>query len=211
MGLDFAISEPERRWYLSVDGGDREEVELNRIMTLAEELYYEPHSFEVRYEEEASVPLPDDLPPAPRWAYSGFARFRKRLCEAIGLTYDLMWGFYPGEVKVHELRTGRAYHATDPEVPTGSGPLYDRWKEQQQAWWHEHCVRWEDVDHPLRPLLDHSDCDDDLSTEDCAQIAPALREILATWPEDDHDREIVERLAAWMEACAATGRRLVFC
>lgn len=74
---------------------------------------------------------------------------------------------------------------------------------------------WDAVSTPLRPLLDHSDCDGDLSPEECAQVAPRLAEICESWPEagdlvQDYDRRGGLVLAEEMRAAATAGRRLEF-
>lgn len=80
---------------------------------------------------------------------------------------------------------------------------------------------WEPVTTPLVPLLDHSDCDGDLSPEDCAAVAPRLREVIdQIWPAEtsnwEQNREAsLHRsngllLADGMEAAASAGERLEF-
>jgi hypothetical protein len=64
---------------------------------------------------------------------------------------------------------------------------------------------------PIFPLLNHSDCDGDLSPEDCATVAPRLREMVAPWPEDDYDKHQALLLAEGMEECAKNGESLEFC
>lgn len=71
-------------------------------------------------------------------------------------------------------------------------------------------VSWDDVTTDLKPLLNHSDCDGNLTPEECAQVAPRLREIVAGWL-DDYDRRGALRLADCMELCAAAGEKLEFC
>jgi hypothetical protein len=46
---------------------------------------------------------------------------------------------------------------------------------------------WSAIDSPLVPLLNHSDCDGELSVEECKTVAPALRKIVrdAPWPESE--------------------------
>lgn len=67
---------------------------------------------------------------------------------------------------------------------------------------------WDAIDTPLKPLLNHSDCDGDLSPEECAQIAPRLRQVIAElWPEG-HENGLA--LAEAMEVAAAAGERLEF-
>lgn len=77
---------------------------------------------------------------------------------------------------------------------------------------------WDEIDVPLKPLLNHSDCDGDLSPEECAQVAPRLREAIdALWPDSDGSLEArLYRgnglaLADGMDRAAAAGERLGFC
>ncbi len=66
-------------------------------------------------------------------------------------------------------------------------------------------------EHALSPLLHHSDCDGELSPQECARVAPALKAILEQWPEDDYDRQHGLVLVAAMEECAASNEPLEFC
>lgn len=74
---------------------------------------------------------------------------------------------------------------------------------------------WDSVTTALKPLLDHSDCDGELSPEDCATVAPRLREVIeAVWPaggDYSYDRWSGLLLADGMEAAAAAGEPLEFC
>lgn len=70
---------------------------------------------------------------------------------------------------------------------------------------------WDSVATPLRPLLDHSDCDGELSPAECREVAPALRRIVeAIWAEDTYDRHSGLALAAGMEQAAAADEPLEF-
>jgi hypothetical protein len=76
---------------------------------------------------------------------------------------------------------------------------------------------WDEVTSALKPLLNHSDCDGELTPEECAQVAPRLREVADGWPNDgvgmrdafDHRGALA--LAECMEICAAHDESLVFC
>jgi len=68
---------------------------------------------------------------------------------------------------------------------------------------------WLEVDDDLVPLLNHSDCDGSLSPEDCARVAPRLRELVSRW-EGGYDRDMGLRLAEIMELCVVWDRRLLF-
>jgi hypothetical protein len=74
---------------------------------------------------------------------------------------------------------------------------------------------WDGVETALKPLLDHSDCDGEITPEDCATVAPRLREVIdAIWPADgvrSYDRQSGLALAEGMEAAAAAGEPLEFC
>ncbi|MFJ2004741.1 hypothetical protein [Streptomyces chartreusis] len=73
-------------------------------------------------------------------------------------------------------------------------------------------VSWDDVTTPLKPLLNHSDCDGELTPEECRQVAPRLREVVnAVWPEDCHDRASGLALADGMDAAAKANEPLEFC
>ena len=57
---------------------------------------------------------------------------------------------------------------------------------------------WDTVHDDLALFLDHSDCDGDLSPEDCLKIADRIEPIIKTWPDDDYDKknavELIEGL-----------------
>ena len=63
---------------------------------------------------------------------------------------------------------------------------------------------------PIEGLLHHSDCDGELTPEQCLTIAPRLRELVARWPADDWDRQRAEELATGMETAAACNESLRF-
>lgn len=68
-----------------------------------------------------------------------------------------------------------------------------------------------DADDPIVPLLNHSDCDGELSPDDCGRVSPRLRELIAAWAPDDYDRVQGEKLATMMAECAEAGEPLIFC
>lgn len=73
-------------------------------------------------------------------------------------------------------------------------------------------LSWDTITTPLKPLLNHSDCDGELAPDECRQVAPKLREVIdAVWPEDCYDRQAGLELANGMDAAAAAGEPLQFC
>lgn len=72
------------------------------------------------------------------------------------------------------------------------------------------CVPWSKFSDDIIPLLDHSDCDGELTPNLCASIAKRLRELVEGWPES-HDRANAILLAKGMEAAFERGEPLEFC
>lgn len=65
-------------------------------------------------------------------------------------------------------------------------------------------------DEPLNDLLMHSDCDGELTEEQCRVIAPRLREVVSVWADDDYDKMQALELAEGMEDAAANNTSLKF-
>lgn len=68
--------------------------------------------------------------------------------------------------------------------------------------------KWES--DPICLLLNHSDCDGELSPEDCARCAPRLRELVGQLT-DVYDVQHGLILADYMDECAKRGVPLNFC
>ena len=78
---------------------------------------------------------------------------------------------------------------------------------------------FEGEEDPIVPLLDHSDCDGDLSPEECAKIAPRLKEMIGILSkraesgesyEYEYDIIVGMRLAEGMAEAAEKNERFVF-
>ena len=70
---------------------------------------------------------------------------------------------------------------------------------------------WDTVRDPIALLLNHSDCDGVLLPEECALVAPRLRELLSTLDATDYDVEHGTLLAQAMEDCVEHNFILQFC
>lgn len=70
-------------------------------------------------------------------------------------------------------------------------------------------LSWKNIKDPVKLLLNHSDCDGELTTEQCRLIAPRLRELVKGWP-DDYDKMMALELSLGMEEAALKGEPLVF-
>ena len=80
---------------------------------------------------------------------------------------------------------------------------------------------WIEVTTTLAPLLNHSDCDGELTPDECTAILPRLKEIRVKWAADvlllgdfeDRGKWDVQKLDALIDVvtyCAATGRNVDF-
>lgn len=69
---------------------------------------------------------------------------------------------------------------------------------------------WDAIDDPIKSLLNHSDCDGDLSPDECKEVAPRLRELVKGWPDDDYDKIHALMLAKGMELAASQKEKLRF-
>ena len=70
---------------------------------------------------------------------------------------------------------------------------------------------WDEVKSPVKLLLNHSDCEGHLSSDDCKEIYPVLLKLIKHWPADDADKIVATKLAAAMKECANENVRLIFC
>lgn len=78
---------------------------------------------------------------------------------------------------------------------------------------------WAEVESPLVPLLNHSDCEGYLSADDCEQMLPRLHEIAKKWigggqaalhPAFAYDVEQLTKLIDGMEHSVLFGCSVVF-
>jgi hypothetical protein len=131
----------------------------------------------------------------PHWSYSGFGFFREQLAAEAGIELGRMYGFY-------DFDFAKAFREGGME----------RVKELDEASGEKRS--WDEIDDPIKPLLNHSDCDGQLTPEECATIAPRLRELVSKWPDmgiHGYDREHAERLADLMDRSVELNVPLQFC
>lgn len=76
---------------------------------------------------------------------------------------------------------------------------------------HGGILSWKNVTDAIVPLLDHSDCEGELSAKECKAVAPRLLELIRDWPEHDYDRVMATILAKDMQKLARKNKPLVFC
>lgn len=88
------------------------------------------------------------------FSYGGFNQFRTRVAAAEGIDLNKMEGYFSPEGPY--LASGRA-----PDRP----------------------IPWDVYDTPLTPFLNHSDCDGNMTYEECQQVAPRLKAICEGWAD----------------------------
>lgn len=71
-------------------------------------------------------------------------------------------------------------------------------------------ISWDTVNDPIKDLLNHSDCDDELTPAQCAVIAPRLKEMVKDWEDTDYDKQQALELVQGMEDAIAGQENLEF-
>ena len=72
-------------------------------------------------------------------------------------------------------------------------------------------ISWDTVKDPIVYLLNHSDCDGDLSPQICKVVATRLRELVQKWEPSDLDKQQALLLADGMELAFKRKELFVFC
>lgn len=71
-------------------------------------------------------------------------------------------------------------------------------------------IPFENYDDDIIPLLDHSDCEDEIQPEVCKTVAARLKELVRNWPDDDRDKINALYLAEGMELAHQQNEPLEF-
>jgi hypothetical protein len=141
--------------------------------------------------------------------YSAFNRLRAKLAAAIGIDLEMMWGFQPSPLRIAEIRG-------IPTKPLSRLGTYEEFEREQNEWWSQNARGWDTVDNGMAPFLHHSDCDGELTAEQCRAVAPVLAEAIEKMPhdplEDDRtsDKTRAKALLEMVQACAKYDRDLLF-
>lgn len=72
-------------------------------------------------------------------------------------------------------------------------------------------LSWDGFNDDIIPLLNHSDCDGELTVEECKKVAPRLRELVANWDDTDFHKSRALKLADGMDLAVKANEPLVFC
>ena len=133
------------------------------------------------------------------WSYSGFNRFREKLASEIGVFLPFMEGFWnPGENSMSIIDVTKRL-------------VGEKTIKENFFWLPQKPFKWDNIDDPIVDLLYHSDCDGELTYEECEKIAPRLRELVKNWDDDDYDKKQALLLVEGMENCVKEKVSLEFC
>ncbi|WP_416808878.1 hypothetical protein [Bacillus thuringiensis] len=69
---------------------------------------------------------------------------------------------------------------------------------------------WDLVEDDIKDFLDHSDCEGDLTPEQCEIIYPRLLELVESWDDNDRDKQNAIILADDMKYCCENNLTLEF-
>jgi hypothetical protein len=117
--------------------------------------------------------------------------------------YDVNWSYFG----FHDFRVKLAREiGIDLNQMHG---FFAPWRGQKEEDFKD--ISWDTVSDPIKLLLDHSDCEGELSPQECALVAPRLIRLTAQWPADDYDSIEALRLASAMMDCAIKNKPLEFC
>lgn len=72
-------------------------------------------------------------------------------------------------------------------------------------------ISWDGVRDPIKPLLNHSDCDGELSVSECIVVYPRLLELVKNWDDENYHKEQAKILADDMKHCVKNEKPLRFC
>lgn len=141
-----------------------------------------------------------------RWGYGRFNNFRTRLAVEAGIALNCMEGFaysmaaHKGYDHVRLFGTNINKH----REPGQSTANYTDYIGTQPV------ISWDKIKDPIKPLLNHSDCDGDLTPDQCREVAPRIRELVKDWPDDDRDKINALLLADGMDLAVNKKENLEF-
>ena len=128
-----------------------------------------------------------ELEDKPSWSYSGFMSFRTKLASMTDI----------GDLRTME---GFPRYHLGPNLDI----IFDGAEKTVRS--------WDEIDDAIVPLINHSDCDGELSPDECRTVAPRLRELLSQLDVDhSYDLERGLLLAKMMDDCALRNVPLIFC
>ncbi len=116
----------------------------------------------------------------PHWSYSGFNRFREKIANELGINIREMEGW--GRID---------------------------FTDEQHTEFNKNAKKWKNVQNPIKYLLNHSDCDGQISAKRCGKIAEIIDKAVIDW-DDDYDKESGKLLAKAMRTCFLKNTPLIF-
>lgn len=69
---------------------------------------------------------------------------------------------------------------------------------------------WDKINDPIKYLLNHSDCEGQISSQRCGLIIPRIKELIKNWDDNDYDKQEALKLVNGMEDCFLNKNPLIF-
>ena len=69
---------------------------------------------------------------------------------------------------------------------------------------------WDNITDPIKDLLNHSDCDGELTPTQCVTIIPRLGKMIKGWEDDDYDKQNASNLINGMKEAIKEQENLEF-
>ena len=107
-----------------------------------------------------------------QWSYSGFGDFRIKVATEIGIELLDMAGYEPSKYMREIEEANKDIENREDQIRMDRSILSDLPEGKS----------WDGIDDPIVPFLRHSDSEGFLTPEECAKIAPRLKELIADWP-----------------------------
>lgn len=144
-----------------------------------------------------------DAPKSLLTPYTAFGRFREEVAAVVGIDLSKMWGFGPEN-------DFEAYRRLHPGVKPGAIASGAEVGAKEQ-WFAEEVIQWEEVNTPLEPFLHHSDCEGELTPDECRLIADPLRDAVGRLAHRlPEEARWGERFLEIVDYCAANDCHLLF-
>lgn len=199
MGIDFSIGKPQPT--LEEDFAILESHPVLGSARPALERIKQTVEEEIGMRRDHWEYIKVDFDDRAHWAYSGFMRFRERIAKMEGIDLQRMDGFGP----MNDLD---AYLKMHPEMTMQqvTPAMYEGAEKEFYAEW---TISWKDVETTLEPFLHHSDCDGEMTPEECAQVLPRLEECVKEIDEE-WEAERGQKLVNMMRICVEQDAHLLF-
>ena len=130
-----------------------------------------------------------------RGPYSSFNRWRTELAKRLGIPLSLMEGFYPRKNDSGFIHPFSMVMLAIENNSMGAKEQFERETSMFPLLWESF------KPNPLHELLYHSDCDGELTPQQCKSIADSLDLIIKESPLPDGESDFIEKCIQFRDGC----------